>query len=73
MQQFGLAYATKTISVSFDPQQQQWIFSISTQDGQLQEIKHQALVGMTYSLLTGFEQVTPPISLPVQLTLPLAA
>jgi transposase InsO family protein len=69
----GLAYATKTISVSFDPQQQQWIFSTSTQDGQLQEVKRQALVGMTYSQLTGVEQVTPPISQPVQLTLPLAA
>ncbi len=69
----GLAYAAKIVSVSFDPQQQQWVFSLQNQDGELQEIKRQSPVEITYTQLTDLEEVLPEIAQPIQLTLPLAA
>jgi len=69
----GLAYATKMVSVSFDPQQCQWVFSLQNSDGKLQEIKRQSPVEINFSQLTGFNQPLPVIPQHIQLTLPLAA
>lgn len=69
----GLAYAGKSVSVSFDPHQCQWIFSLQNSDGGLNEIKRQAPLEISYAQLTGFEEPLQKIPLPIQLTLPLAA
>lgn len=69
----GLAYAGKSVSVSFDAQQCQWVFSLQNPEGELKEIKRQALVEINYSQLTGFKEPLPYIAQHIQLTLPLAA
>lgn len=69
----GLAYAGKIVSVSCDAQQQQWVFALQNPEGELNEIKRQAPVEMSYTHLTGSEETTPAITQPIQLTLPLAA
>jgi hypothetical protein len=69
----GLAYAGKSVSVSFDAQQSQWVFSLQNPEGDFKEIKRQAPVEITYTQLTGFKEPLPKINQHIQLTLPLAA
>jgi transposase InsO family protein len=69
----GLTYAGKSVSVSFDPHQCQWVFSLQNPDGLLNEIKRQTPLEISYTQLTGFNEHLPTFQQHIQLTLPLAA
>jgi hypothetical protein len=70
----GLCHAGKNIQVKFEPVTREWVFLEPDQQGLFQELRRQPLVGIDFSILTGLkQQELPPISSPIQLTLPLAA
>ena len=69
----GLAYAGKSVSVSFDPQPCQWVFSLQNSEGELNEIKRQTPVEISYTQLTGFKEPISKLNQHIQLTLSLAA